>query len=281
MKSIKVTDHSVSQEEFILEYDLEYELYKTSPIPENLSKYYESEVYISHTDAKKSFIDKLYQIVKTRTLNGKEKLVSSFIQASNKSILDIGSGTGSFLEVLNKNGWHSIGVEPNKKARDLSKNKNAISVESIDKIQSHTFDIITMWHVLEHVVDLEKQFSEFKRLLNPNGTLLIAVPNYKSYDALFYNKFWAAFDVPRHVWHFSEISIQKISEKYNFELIQSKPMWFDSFYVSLLSEKYKTGKVNYFRAFSVGMLSNLKGLINGQFSSKIYVLKQKNKNKRI
>lgn len=281
MKSIKVTDHSISQEEFVLEYNSDLELYKTNPVPKDLSKYYESENYISHTDAAASVIDKLYQKVKKRTLKGKEKLVSRLVNVNNKSILDIGSGTGSFLEVLNKNGWHSIGIEPNEKARDISRDKNAIAFETLNEIQNHTFDAITMWHVLEHVEDLNHQFSEFNRLLNSDGVVLIAVPNYKSYDACFYKSFWAAYDVPRHIWHFSETSIKKIAEKHNFELIESKPMWFDSFYVSLLSEKYRKNKVNYFRAFLVGLLSNLKALINSQFSSKTYILKAKTQNKAI
>jgi len=281
MIPIKVTDHSVSQEEFVLEYNSDFELYKTSPIPENISKYYESDTYISHTDSKQSLLDKLYQIVKRGALKNKEKLVSGLTEVNNKSILDIGSGTGSFLEVLNKNGWHSIGIEPNEKARDLSREKNAISVESSKEIQNYTFDVITMWHVLEHVEDLDHQFSEFKRLLNPEGSICIAVPNYKSYDAVFYKSFWAAYDVPRHIWHFSETAIQKISEGYGFDLVIKKPMWFDSFYVSLLSEKYKKGKINYLTAFSVGLLSNLKAIINGQFSSKIYILKRNNQNKAI
>ncbi len=281
MTPIKVTDHSVSQEKFVLIYDSDYELYKTNPLPHDLSKYYESNNYISHTDAKQSLIEKVYQIVKKKTLKNKEKLVSSLTAVNNKSILDIGSGTGSFLEVLNKNGWHSIGVEPNKKARELSKEKNAISVNTSEEIQNHTFDVITMWHVLEHVPNLEQQFQEFKRLLNANGSICIAVPNYKSYDAKYYKSFWAAYDVPRHIWHFSEMAIQKISERHGFELVKTKPMWFDSFYVSLLSEKYKKGKVNYLVAFSIGLLSNLKAIINNQFSSKIYVLKQKSSNKAI
>jgi len=237
MKSIKVTDHSISQEEFVLEYNSDLELYKTNPVPKDLSKYYESENYISHTDAAASVIDKLYQKVKKRTLKGKEKLVSRLVNVNNKSILDIGSGTGSFLEVLNKNGWHSIGIEPNEKARDISRDKNAIAFETLNEIQNH--------------------------------------------DACFYKSFWAAYDVPRHIWHFSETSIKKIAEKHNFELIESKPMWFDSFYVSLLSEKYRKNKVNYFRAFLVGLLSNLKALINSQFSSKTYILKAKTQNKAI
>ncbi len=275
MKSITVTDYSISQKKFTLEYNKDLELFKTFPVPEDLSKYYESEDYISHTDKKETLIDKIYQIVKERTLRKKEELASILINVSNKSILDIGAGTGSFLEVLNKKGWHSLGVEPNASARKLARNKNAICVETSKEIQNHTFDIITMWHVLEHVPDLSFQFSEFKRLLNPNGRIIIAVPNYKSFDASYYKEFWAAYDVPRHIWHFSETSIGKLASKNNFELIDSKPMWFDSFYVSLLSEKYKYGKVNYLRAFFVGIISNLKGVLNGQFSSKIYILKAK------
>ncbi len=281
MKSIKVTDYSISQEEFTLLYNSEYDWYKTNPVPENIEVYYDSKEYISHTDAKSSLIDKLYQSVKSITIKSKEGLVSKYINSENKSILDIGSGTGSFLEKLNSKGWHSLGVEPNEKARKLSNEKNAISVKNSLEIQNHTFDAITMWHVLEHVEDLQQQFLEFKRLLNPEGIVVIAVPNYKSYDALYYKNYWAAFDVPRHIWHFSETSIKKLATKYGFQLVETKPMWFDSFYVSLLSEKYKTKKVNYLRAFGIGLLSNIKALFSGQFSSKIYVLKQKTQNKEV
>jgi len=133
-----------------------------------------------------------------------------------------------------------------------------------------------MWHVLEHVPDFNKQFKSFKKLLNKNGIVIIAVPNFESYDSNFYKEYWAALDVPRHLWHFSEKSISKIASEHNFILKDVKPMWFDSFYVSLLSEKYKYKKVNYLRAFSIGLISNLKSIKNGQFSSKIYILESKN-----
>ncbi len=275
MKSIKVTDHSVSQKEFVLEYDSLFDWYKTTPVPENISQYYESDNYISHTDRKKTIIDKAYHFVKKRALKRKEKLISNLIEVSNKSILDFGAGTGAFLEILNKRGWHSIGVEPNEKARGLARDKNAICMASSEEIQNHSFDVITLWHVLEHVPNLKKQFKEFSRLLNTNGFLILAVPNYKSFDAKYYKSFWAAYDVPRHLWHFSETSIQKLAESNGFKLIKSKPMWFDSFYVSLLSEKYKKGKINYINAFAVGLLSNIKAILNNQFSSKIYILKIK------
>lgn len=273
MSLTKTKDFSVSQEEFELVYDQEYDLYKTNPIPENLGKYYDSEDYISHTDAKKSIVDKLYQVVKKYTLKTKANLLNHLIDKQEASVLDIGCGTGSFLEVLKIKNWNTVGVEPNKKARILAEEKGIFCVEETSQIKNQTFDCITMWHVLEHVIDIEKQFLELKRLLKPNGVLIIAVPNFKSYDAKYYKKYWAAFDVPRHVWHFSTTAIQKIGKDYNFKLTKIKPMWFDSFYVSLLSEKYKSKKVNYFRVFIIGLFSNLKAVKNNEFSSKIYVLK--------
>jgi len=135
------------------------------------------------------------------------------------------------------------------------------------------FDIITLWHVLEHVSDLDAQIKELKRLLKPKGYLIIAVPNYKSYDADHYKTFWAAYDVPRHLWHFSKNAIQSIFGKFNFILEKTLPMKFDSFYVSLLSEKYKTGKMNYLKAFRIGLRSNIKAKRTGEYSSLIYVLR--------
>ena len=277
MKPVKVIDYAVSQEQFTLKYNSEYDCLETYPIPDNLESYYNSQAYISHTDAKDSLVDKVYQIVKAFTISRKEKLVSNLVKVNNKSILDIGTGTGSFLEYLNGKGWHSLGVEPNEKARNLSLKKNVISVKNSSQIQNHTFDVITMWHVLEHVLDLQKQFQEFDRLLNNDGVVVIAVPNYKSYDASFYKNFWAAYDVPRHVWHFSENSIKQIAFKYGYKLVKSKPMWFDSFYVALLSEKYKTKRSNFLRAFCVGFFSNFKALFSSQFSSKIYILRKNHK----
>ena len=273
--TIKTKDFSVSKEEFCLEYDKEYDLYKTNPIPENLNKYYESEDYISHTDSKKGLIEKLYQRVKKITLKSKKKLLENINTTSEKTILDIGCGTSSFLEMLKKNDWNTIGVEPNFSAKEKAIKKGIRCFNETEAIHDK-FSIITLWHVLEHVSDLQKQFSELHRLIATNGKVIIAVPNFKSYDAKFYKEHWAAFDVPRHIWHFSEKAISKLADENNFKLIKTKPMWFDSFYVSLLSEKYKFGSINYFRAFGVGLLSNLKATINSQFSSKIYILEPKN-----
>ena len=160
-----------------------------------------------------------------------------------------------------------------KKAKEIAIKKGVDFANETSELENHTFDIITMWHVLEHVPDLEKQIQELKRLLKPNGTLIVAVPNFKSYDANYYKEYWAAFDVPIHFWHFSRKAIKLLFEKENMKLEQVLPMKFDSFYVSLLSEKYKTGKMNFIKAFFIGLKSNWKAQKTSEYSSHIYILK--------
>ena len=271
---LTVKDYSVSQEIFDLHHDPKLDMLITSPQPslENLKKYYESVDYISHTDSKRSLFEKAYHFVKTIALRNKLNLINS-LQPNKGSILDIGAGTGDFLSVAKENGWHTIGVEPSEKAKAIAKSKGVSFVGDPNELDSHSFDVISMWHVLEHVPNLENQIKELKRLLKPNGTLLIAVPNFKSFDAKHYGKFWAAYDVPIHFWHFSKTAIKMLFEQEEMQLVKVLPMKFDSFYVSLLSEKYKTGKMNYIKAFFVGLLSNLKAKKNLEYSSHIYILK--------
>lgn len=270
---LNVKDYSVSQETFELLHDEELDMLITHPQPslEKLPSYYESVDYISHTDGNKSLFEKMYQFVKTIALKNKLKLINS--QSPKGSILDIGAGVGDFLTVAKNDGWETIGIEPSDKAKAIAKNKGVSFVESLSELESNSFDVITMWHVLEHVPDLENQIKELKRLIKPTGTVIVAVPNFKSYDAEYYGKFWAAYDIPIHLWHFSKTAIKKIFTKENLELVKVLPMKFDSFYVSLLSEKYKTGKMNFIKAFFIGLKSNLKGSQNSEYSSHIYVLK--------
>jgi 2-polyprenyl-3-methyl-5-hydroxy-6-metoxy-1,4-benzoquinol methylase len=271
---IKVKDNSVSKESFELLIDEELQLLKTHPQPslDVLPKYYESEDYISHTDGKRSLFEKLYQIIKSYSLNKKASLINS-LHLQKGNLLDIGAGTGDFLATAKKAGWKTTGIEPNEKAKAIAISKGVSFAENLESIQSHSFDVITMWHVLEHVPDLENQIKELKRLVKPNGTIIIAVPNYKSFDAKYYGEFWAAYDVPRHLWHFSKIAIEKLFAKENMKLIKILPMIFDSFYVSLLSEKYKNGKMNFIKAFYIGLKSNGKAKRNFEYSSHIYVIK--------
>jgi len=203
------------------------------------------------------------------------KLINS-VSKNTKSLLDVGCGTGDFLQVAFQSGWNIAGIEPNLQARAIANKKtndSAFDSEQLFNFESQSFDVITLWHVLEHLPDLEAHFALFKKLLRPDGVLIIAVPNYKSYDAQVYKEFWAAYDVPRHLWHFSQVSIKRLAKEVNLELIKTAPMKFDAFYVSLLSEKYKSDKMNYFKGFWNGYRSNWKARRTSEYSSLIYVLK--------
>ncbi|CAM3809242.1 class I SAM-dependent methyltransferase [Flavobacterium cucumis] len=273
---ITVKDFSVSGESFSLLLNEEYQILKTHPQPtlDKLGSYYEFEDYISHTDGKRTLFEKMYHFIKRKAIRDKVKLINSYQPLKGK-ILDIGAGTGDFLLECKNQNWDILGIEPNDKAKGIAVGKGIKFGNTIEKLESNSFDVITMWHVLEHVPDVEHQVAELKRLLKPSGTIVIAVPNFKSYDAKYYKEFWAAYDVPRHLWHFSKTAIEKLFDKQNMNLEDIKPMWFDSFYVSLLSEKYKSGKMNFFSGFFIGLISNLSGFFKKEFSSHIYVLKNK------
>jgi 2-polyprenyl-3-methyl-5-hydroxy-6-metoxy-1,4-benzoquinol methylase len=271
---LDVKDHSISKEEFRLLRDETIDLVFTYPQPneEKLASYYESEDYISHTDGKRSLFEKAYQFVKNIALKKKLTLINEF-QPSKGVLLDIGTGTGDFLSQAKQSGWQIIGVEPNEKARNIALQKGVTYIGHTSELEDHSVDVITMWHVLEHVPDVNAQIKELKRLLKPDGTIVVAVPNFNSYDAKYYGKFWAAYDVPRHLWHFSRLSIEKFFEREKLQLVETRPMLFDAFYVALLSEKYKTGKMNYLSAFLVGLKSNWKARTTNEYSSHIYIIK--------
>ena len=269
-------DHLVSNEEFQLRLLNDFEILETLPKPENLAIYYESENYISHTDSKKSLTDKVYQGVKDYMLQQKLKWINSI--AEGNKILDIGAGTGDFLFSAKKQNWIVAGVEPNAQARKLALEKGIDLQQNSGNFKESTFDVISMWHVLEHVPDLDIQIKELKRLLKPGGIAVIAVPNFKSFDAEHYREFWAAYDVPRHLWQFSQAGITKLIESYNFKKLKTKPLIFDSFYVSLLSEKNKSGKSNFVKALKIGGKSNFKARNTSEYSSLTYFFQKDQEN---
>lgn len=273
-KYLSVKDYLVSGETFDLIYDSDSDFLKTSPQPktEDLPKYYESQDYISHTDENRGLFSSLYQLVKKWSLQKKSKLI--FTQNNGiGSLLDVGAGTGDFLKIAKGNGWLVQGVEPNKIAVKLASEKGIELKSSLNDFEGKQFDVITLWHVLEHIPNLEETIVELSNLLKKNGTLIIAVPNFKSFDAKHYGKFWAAFDVPRHLWHFSKEAIQNLFSD-NFELEKIKTLIFDSFYVSLLSEKYKTGNKFSLKAIWIGLKSNLKAKQTNEYSSHIYCFRK-------
>jgi len=270
---LECKDYTVSSEIYQVQLNKEFEMLVTTPVPKNLGDYYKSENYISHTDAKDSLFDKVYQSVKSITLKRKLKLINSF-NTKTKTILDVGAGTGDFLKVCKNNSWEVLGTEPNLDARKIAEQKGVLLQEDLSKLTAQKFDVITLWHVLEHVENLQEYIKSLKGLLKSNGRIILAVPNFKSFDANYYKDIWAAFDVPRHLWHFSQTSIAKLFETENMIVEKTLPMKFDSYYVSLLSEKYKHGKMKVASAFYRGFISNKKASKTGEYSSLIYVIKE-------
>ncbi|TXD83984.1 class I SAM-dependent methyltransferase [Subsaximicrobium wynnwilliamsii] len=285
---LEVKDHSVSGESFQLVLNSKWDYLETHPKPDmdTLADYYESEDYISHTDASRNPLEKVYQIVKSVSLKRKLKLINSVSNfkvdaqpSEEKKLLDVGCGTGDFLKTAKDNQWHITGIEPNEKARSIAIDKCGkaiLDTDALSKLPPQHFDVITLWHVLEHLPNLQDQLALFVGLLKPKGTLIIAVPNYNSYDAKHYKQFWAAFDVPRHLWHFSQEAINRLLLANNMKVINTKPMVFDAFYVALLSEKYKSGTMNAFKAFWQGLKSNWKATTSSEYSSLIYIAKMNN-----
>ncbi len=275
---IKCKDLLLTKEEFQIVQCEKCGFLFTNPRPQesDIKKYYESDEYISHKSNKKTLFNTAYRLVRNLAIKKKFKLISELKQGN--TLLDIGCGTGEFINFFKKNKWEVHGVEPNKDARALAVSNYGLNVkdeESLNYFENNFFDVITMWHVLEHVYPLNQRIEKVKQLLKDDGILIVAVPNCESWDAKFYKEFWAAYDVPRHLYHFSQKTIKLLFENNNLQILKTIPMKFDSYFVSLLSEKYSTGKINYLKAYLNGRKSNSFARKNhNNFSSLIYVLKK-------
>jgi SAM-dependent methyltransferase len=275
---LTIKDYSVSKEEFVVWQCADCSLRFTQDVPDenSIGPYYKSPDYISHTNTDKGFINKTYQKVRNYTLQQKATLITAKTQVTSGSILDIGSGTGAFLDVMKNRGWQVKGIEPDEDARKLAKQLYDLNLDDpsvLNNIRESSFDAVTLWHVLEHVHQLHDYIKHLKRILKPGGKLFIGVPNYQSGDSGIYRSFWAAYDVPRHLYHFSPRSIEVLMQKHGLKVDHKEPMWFDSFYISMLSSKYKSGKTNYIAAFINGLRSNVSALINKDLcSSIIYII---------
>lgn len=271
-------DHTVSKESFAISRCRTCSFLYTNPRPseDRLGSYYESEDYISHNKKSNSLINRIYKIARKFTVRSKVAMINKFT-ANKNTLLDIGCGTGEFINEAKKNNWLINAVEPGSLARRSAEELNGISIyEDIQQIEKTKFDAITMFHVLEHVADLNGTMKKVRKLLHKEGSLFIALPNSASYDAKQYKEDWAAYDVPRHLYHFNQETAELLFKKHKLEIIETLPMKLDAFYVSLLSEKYANGKTNYWQAFWNGLKSN-KWAKNNQnnYSSLIYVLKKR------
>jgi SAM-dependent methyltransferase len=271
-------DHTVSNEIFQLKRCEACNLLITTPKPQEISKYYQSDDYISHSEESTNAFAKIYSIVRRITTKWKVGIVKKQLNVKNADILDIGCGTGTFLKVCKDHGLTITGVEPSLKARAIATKVTQANILSDVREVHGKFHAITLWHVLEHIPDLDKQLSTLKDLLHPEGIILIAVPNHESQDARKYKSLWAAYDVPRHLWHFSRTSIGKLFEHSQLTLIDTIPMKLDSFYVSMLSEKYRSGSlglVQFIKGAWAGLASNVNSGKEKNYSSLIYIARKK------
>jgi 2-polyprenyl-3-methyl-5-hydroxy-6-metoxy-1,4-benzoquinol methylase len=272
-------DHSISKELFNLITCDSCSLVITSPRPDDaaLEKYYLSQSYISHTSKSTSLIDFLYLASRKFTLRKKVKLISKY-SGPTKSILDYGCGTGHFLQACKSDSWIISGIEPSDLARTKASELLQTQVKKSIGEQTKKFEVITLWHVLEHIPEPDKIIEELKSRLTENGTIFIAVPNTKCYDAEKYKSTWAAYDVPRHLWHFNPGNMQALLSRLKMKITAIHPMKLDAYYVSMLSEKYRaknkiklTGLI---KAFLNGTISNAKARRTGNYSSLIYVVQK-------
>jgi 2-polyprenyl-3-methyl-5-hydroxy-6-metoxy-1,4-benzoquinol methylase len=286
-KILTVKDHTVSGELFDVYECLNCTLRFTQDAPMAASRmnYYKSENYISHSNTSKGLINRLYQLIRKKTIVAKRKLIEKSCGLRNGVLLDVGSGTGSFAAIMKKHGWDVTGLEPDADARNLAKKENnleLLDIAALHDFPHQSFDAITLWHVLEHVEDLTSFLKLLANLMKADGRVFIAVPNYTSHDARVYKNFWAAYDVPRHLYHFSPQSMKHMVEMNGLKIEKYKPMWFDSFYISLLSSSYKNapqsggmGRTSWISALWNGKLSNLYALMNvKKCSSVIYILRK-------
>jgi 2-polyprenyl-3-methyl-5-hydroxy-6-metoxy-1,4-benzoquinol methylase len=278
---LNCTDHLVSKKEF--------EIYKCSgcdfiftqnyPEESETDYYYKSDDYISHSDTNKNIIDKTYQVVRNIMLVRKKRIIEKILKLASGCILDIGSGTGHFLNTMYKAGWEISGVEINLKAREYAKSKfnlDLISPESIKMLSDNSFDCITLWHVLEHFHDPDKYFEEIRRLLKPEGVGIIALPNCNSFDSKHFGKDWAAYDLPRHLWHFSPVTFSLFADKNSFSISELFYLPFDVFYISILSEKHRDSKFPVVCGIFKGIVFTIRSIFNkSRSSSVVYVIRKK------
>lgn len=277
-----IKDEFLTHEEFQIHECQKCALLFTEPRPskDKIGEYYKSEEYYSHQENKHGFIPKVYESVKSINLKHKYKIATKGLKAG--KVLDIGCGVGDFLHTMEKHGWECTGVEPSEEAKIIARKRikaNLYAPEEINQMPNASFDIITMWHVLEHVDDLKWQVEQLTRLIKPNGRIVIAVPNYKSYDAEYYKELWAAYDVPRHLNHFNKKTLSNIFKTNGLNLLKTDKLIWDAYYISFMSEQYRHHKLPLLKGAFRGLISNCKARRSGEWSSLVYVFeKQKQAN---
>jgi len=275
--ALTAIDYTVSQESFAIWQCGKCGLRFTQDIPDGASigPYYRSDAYISHTNTSKGLVNRLYHLIRRQTMSDKFRLIVSASGVKRGKLLDIGAGTGVFVRHMQDRGWEVTGLEPDETARQVAQSSYGVQLLEAGQLFSmppDSFDVITLWHVLEHVHDLHPYLEQLKKLIRRGGCIFIAVPNYTSYDARVYQGAWAAYDVPRHLYHFSPDAMEELLAGHGLQLQSSHPMWYDSIYISMLSEKYKKGRPGNLKAIYTGLLSNMKAFVDkSKCSSLVYI----------
>ena len=270
-------DEFLTSEEFQIYECRHCGLLFTEPRPskEKIGEYYKSEEYYSHQENKKGFIPKIYECVKSINLKHKYNLVTK--GKSVGRLLDIGCGVGDFIHTAEQHGWNCTGVEPSEDAKEIARKRIKAEIhssEDLEQIPDETFDVITMWHVLEHVDNLKWQVAQLQRLIKKDGRIVIAVPNYKSYDAEYYHEKWAAYDVPRHLNHFNKETLAKMFKTNGLNLVKTDKLRWDAYYISYMSEQYRCHNFPLIRGIYRGWLSNCKARRSKEWSSRVYVFEK-------
>ncbi|MFC6266774.1 class I SAM-dependent methyltransferase [Frigoriflavimonas asaccharolytica] len=272
---MKIVDHLLTKESFVIVPTEIEGILKTSPVPQNIGKYYESDDYISHNQDEASFKQKIYKIAQYFNLNYKRNIIAAETFSGAK-VLDYGCGAGEFIKYI-QNDFETFGYEPDEDARNIARNKASKTkiISDINLLEDSSLDVITLWHVFEHVENQKEMMQLFHQKLNKDGVLIIAVPNHTSYDAKYYKEFWAAYDVPRHIFHFSKNGMLKLFNNEIWKLNKIKPLLLDSFYISILSEKYKKNPLFWLKGTFLGAISNFKAIKNNEYSSLVYIIEKK------
>ncbi len=279
-KKMTCTDFYASGEQFDLLQckDCGFQFTQEFPVEKEIGKYYETPDYISHSDTRKGLMNEVYHLVRMRMLQNKARLINKATGKSTGRILDIGTGTGYFSHTMQSKGWNVDAIEKSEQARAFAKNNFKLDVKDesgLNEFQKESFDAITLWHVMEHLEHLDETWEKLNAILKKDGALVIAVPNCSSYDGQKYKEFWAAYDVPRHLWHFTPETMRKFGEKHHFKLVEHLPMPFDAFYVSMLSEKYKKSSLSFIKGMLTGWAAWLHSLSDKDKSSSIIYIFRK------
>lgn len=275
------TDFYASGEQFELSAceDCGFTFTQGVPVEAEIGKYYETPDYISHTDTRKGAMNRVYHYVRSYMLGRKARLVAKESHRKKGRLLDIGTGTGYFANTMSRRGWEIEAVEKSPQARAFALENFGLEVKpesALKEFEPGRFDVITLWHVMEHLENLNETWESLRELLTEKGLLIVAVPNCSSYDAERYGEYWAAYDVPRHLWHFTPGTIQQLASRHGFIMAARHPMPFDAFYVSMLSEKNRNRSHSFLRGLYAGTVAWFSTLGRKERSSSmIYVFRKK------